>query len=228
MDYKQIRFKADVLDEKQGIFEGYASVFGNLDSGEDIVDPGAFARTLEENFDRIKILALHNDQLLPVGKPLELREDDKGLYIKARISDTSLGKDVKVLLKDGVLNELSIGYDTVKATYDDDGNRHLVEVTLWEVSVVTWAMNGKATIDGYKSRRNSLELLSGWLDDVAGEQKEGRKISAARLKTLQEASTALKNAVKTIDAIIKESAQTPPKGKPPGDHPEEKMIELIL
>ena len=228
MEYKQIRFKADVLDEEQGIFEGYASVFGNLDSGGDIVDPGAFARTLEENFDRIKILALHNDQLPPVGKPLELREDDKGLYIKARISDTSLGKDVKVLLKDGVLNELSIGYDTVKATYDDDGNRHLVEVTLWEVSVVTWAMNEKATIDGYKSRRNSLELLSGWLDNVAGEQKEGRKISAARLKTLQEASTALKNAVKTIDAIIKESAQTPPKGKPPDDQLEEKMIELIL
>ncbi len=228
MEYKQIRFKADVLDEEQGIFEGYASVFGNLDSGGDIVDPGAFARTLKENFDRIKILALHNDQLLPVGKPLELREDDKGLYIKARISDTSLGKDVKVLLKDGVLNELSIGYDTVKATYDDDGNRHLVEVILWEVSVVTWAMNKKATIDGYKSRRNSLELLSGWLDDVAGEQKEGRKISVARLKTLQEASTALKNAVKTIDAIIKESAQIPEKGKSPDDQPEEKMIELIL
>ena len=80
-----------------------------------------------------------------------MREDDKGLYIKARISDTSLGKDVKVLLKDGVLNELSIGYDTVKATYDDDGNRHLVEVTLWEVSVVTWAMNEKATIDGMRN-----------------------------------------------------------------------------
>ena len=80
MEYKQIRFKADVLDEEQGIFEGYASVFGNLDSGGDIVDPGAFARTLEENFDRIKILALHNDQLLPVGKPLELREDDKAVY----------------------------------------------------------------------------------------------------------------------------------------------------
>lgn len=228
MEYKQICFKADVLDEEQGIFEGYASVFGNLDSGGDIVDPGAFTKTLKENFDRIKILALHNDQLLPVGKPLELREDDKGLYIKAKISDTSLGKDVKVLLKDGVLNELSIGYDTVKANYDDDGNRHLVEVTLWEVSVVTWAMNEKATIDGYKSRRNSLEFLSGWLDDVAGEQKEGRKISAACLKTLQEASTALKNAVKTIDTIIKESEQSPPKSKPVDRQSEEMMIELIL
>ena len=51
LEYKQIRFKADVLDEEQGIFEGYASVFGNLDSGGDIVDPGAFARTLEENFE---------------------------------------------------------------------------------------------------------------------------------------------------------------------------------
>lgn len=228
MEYKQIRFKADVLDEEQGIFEGYASVFGNLDSGGDIVDPGAFTKTLAENFDRIKILALHNDQWLPVGKPLELKEDDKGLYIKARISDTSLGKDVKVLLKDGVLTELSIGYDVVKSTYDDDGNRHLVEIVLWEVSVVTWAMNEKATIGGYKSRQDSLTLLSGWLDSVAAEQKEGRKISAKRLQTLQEASTALKNAVKTIDAIIKESAEPSPKSKPAGKKPEKKMVKIIL
>ena len=49
---------------------------------------------------------------------------------------------------------------------------------------------------GCAIRRNPLELLSGWLDNVAGEQKEGRKISAARLKTLQEASTALKNVLR--------------------------------
>lgn len=48
-----------------------------------------------------------------LGKPLELREDEKGLFIRGKISDTQSGRDVQTLLKDGVLNELSIGYDAV-------------------------------------------------------------------------------------------------------------------
>lgn len=141
----------DDYDEEQGIFSGYGSVFGNVDDGGDIVEPGAFTKTIAEGFERVKILALHNDSLLPIGRPLEVREDSKGLYIKAKISDTAMGRDVKVLLKDGVLNELSIGYDPIVFDYDETGIRHLREVKLWEVSVVTWAMNPEATVIGYKA-----------------------------------------------------------------------------
>ncbi len=134
---KRMSFKMDSYNEGEGIFSGYGAVFENIDSGGDVIEPGAFTKTLAEGWERVKILALHNDCWLPIGKPMELREDDNGLYISAKISDTAMGKDIKVLLNDGVLNELSIGYDPVVFDYDGDGIRHLREVKLWEVSVVT-------------------------------------------------------------------------------------------
>lgn len=148
---KSIQFKMDDYDEEQGIFSGYGAIFGNIDSGGDVIEPGAFTKALAEGWERVKILALHNDCWLPIGKPLELREDENGLFLKAKISNTSLGKDVKVLLGDGVLNELSIGYDPIVFEYDEDRIRHLKEVKLWEISVVTWAMNPEATVTDYKS-----------------------------------------------------------------------------
>ena len=112
-EYKSLTFSTEEYDEEQGIFSGYGAVCGNVDSGGDIIEPGAFTKTIAEGWERVKILALHNDCTLPIGKPLELREDSNGLFIKAKISDTAMGRDIKVLLKDGVLNELSIGYDPV-------------------------------------------------------------------------------------------------------------------
>ena len=150
-EFKRMKFKMDSFNEGEGIFSGYGAVFENIDSGGDIIEPGAFTKTLAEGWDRVKILALHNDCWLPIGRPIELKEDENGLYISAKISDTTMGKDVKVLLKDNVLNELSIGYDPIVFDYDENGIRHLREVKLWEVSVVTWAMNPEAVITSYKS-----------------------------------------------------------------------------
>lgn len=205
-EYKTISFKADDYDEEQGIFSGYGAVFGNVDSGGDIIEPGAFTKTIAEGWERVKILALHNDSWLPIGKPIELREDSNGLYIKAKVSDTSMGRDIKVLLKDGVLNELSIGYDPVAFDYDKDtGIRHLREIKLWEVSVVTWAMNPEATISDYKSARDVADSVGAIVREAAAEVKAGRKISASRLKSLKEASASMKTATKALDTIIKEA-----------------------
>lgn len=215
-EHKTIRFKADDFDEEQGIFSGYGAVFGNVDSGGDIIEPGAFTKTIAEGWERVKILALHNDSWLPIGKPIELREDSNGLYIKAKVSDTSMGRDIKVLLKDGVLNELSIGYDPVSFDYDKDtGIRHLREIKLWEVSVVTWAMNPEATISDYKSARDVADSVGAIVREAAAEVKAGRKISASRLKSLKEASASMKTATKALDTIIKEATDgsTQPAGK---------------
>ena len=152
-EFKRMEFKMDSYDEGEGIFSGYGAVFENIESGGDIIEQGAFTKTLAEGWERVKILALHSDSCLPIGRPIELREDENGLYISARISDTAMGRDVKILLKDHVLNELSIGYDPVIFDYDENGIRHLREVKLWEVSVVTWAMNPEAVITSYKSVR---------------------------------------------------------------------------
>ena len=93
-----------------------------------------FTKTIAEGIGRVKILSGHNDSLLPIGIPTELREDAKGLFMSAKISDTTLGRDVKTLIHDGVLCELSIGYDPVVFDYDENGIRHLREVKLWEIS----------------------------------------------------------------------------------------------
>lgn len=235
-EYKVLQFKADEYEEDTGIFSGYAAVFGNVDSGGDIIEPGAFTKTIAEGWERVKILALHNDCWLPIGRPLELREDSNGLYIKAKVSDTSMGRDIKVLLKDGVLNELSIGYDPVVFDYDkDSGVRHLREVKLWEVSVVTWAMNPEAVITDYKQAAEAAERANAMAAEAVADVKAGRKISAARMKALKEASASMKAATKALDSIIREAgeestpkgARAPEAGK--GAHPAgATTIEILL
>lgn len=205
-EVKTMQFKVDAYNEEEGIFSGYGAVFDNVDSGGDIIEPGAFTKTLAEGWERVKILALHNDCWLPIGRPIELREDANGLFLSAKISDTSMGRDIKVLLRDGVLNELSIGYDPIVFDYDGDGIRHLREVKLWEVSVVTWAMNPEAVITGYKSMQETAERARAITGDLLLDVKEGRKISNTRLKSLKDVSKSMKDAARTIDAVIREAS----------------------
>lgn len=170
---KQMRIKSRKFDPEGGIFEGYAAVFGNVDSDGELIEPGAFAKFLEDDWSRVKILALHNDEWLPIGKPIELYEDDIGLYIKAKIIKTGIGADVWNLLVEEVLDELSIGYVIIKAHMV--GNvQHLTELELQEVSVVTWAANEKAKILKIKSRSEmpapdleGLTALAGLLEQQA-------------------------------------------------------------
>lgn len=203
-ELKTIDFELEDIDTESGVFSGYGAVFSNIDSGGDIIEPGAFTKTIAEGVGRVKILSGHNESLLPIGIPLELREDAKGLFLKAKISDTTLGKDVKTLIQDGVLCELSIGYDPVTFEYDAEGIRHLKEVKLWEISVVTWAMNEEAVITDYKGGEVAARVEA-MTQDVVTDIKAGRKISAARLKALKETSAVMKQASKILDGIISEA-----------------------
>lgn len=205
-EFKKMRFKMDAYNEEEGIFSGYGAVFENIDSGGDIIEPGAFTKTLAEGWERVKVLALHNDCWLPIGRPVELREEPNGLFISGKISDTTMGRDVKVLLKDGVLNELSIGYDPIIFDYDENGIRHLREIKLWEVSVVTWAMNPEAVITSYKSMQETAAQALAIKQDLLQELKEGRKISNSRLKSLRDVSKSMKDSARTIDAVIREAS----------------------
>ncbi len=203
-EHKAVSFALESTDEKTGEFSGYAAVFGNVDDGYDIIEKGAFAKTIKEDFSRIKILALHNGNWLPVGKPLELREDDHGLFIRGKISDTSMGRDVMTLLRDGVLGELSIGYDAVSFDYDSDtGIRTLKEIKLWEVSIVTWAMNDQATIDDVKSLA----------EDLKAEAKSG-KMSHARLNALKPFIAVVRELVEILGPFLEPQSEPEPKPEP--------------
>ena len=206
-ELKRLHFKMDSYNEEEGIFSGYAAVFENIDSGGDVIEPGAFTKTLAEGWERVKILALHNDGCLPIGRPLELKEDANGLFISARISDTTLGRDVKVLLRDNVLNELSIGYDPIIYDYDDAGIRHLREVKLWEVSVVTWAMNQEAAITDYKSIKDTTEWVRSVREGLLADVRAGKADKA--IKSLQDVSRSMKETARAIDMAVEGACRDP-------------------
>lgn len=142
------------VDSKQGIITGYFSVFGNKDSDGDIILPGAFSKTLQENGpESVKpriLYLLQHDALMPLGKPHILREDGKGLYFESKIAQTSYGRDTLKLYEEKVLTEHSIGYKVIKNEPKNDAN-YLSEIRLWEGSAVSWGANSEALVTGMKA-----------------------------------------------------------------------------
>lgn len=163
MQYKAFPFECKA-DAEKGEFEGYASVFGNVDSWGDVVEPGAFRKTLQEDAHRVKVLWQHSP-FHPIGRPLHMEEDSKGLYVKAKIAPTSLGKDALILMREGVINELSIGYTIEVEEFDRERNvRRLKQIKLYEFSPVTWAANDQALITAVKDAL--LHVTIGWPDGL--------------------------------------------------------------
>jgi HK97 family phage prohead protease len=203
-EHKAFKFELKEVDAETGIFEGYGSTFaGEPDSYGDIVDKGAFAKTIQEGAKRIKILWNHQT-LEPIGKPIELREDDHGLYIKGKLSlGVQRAREVLALMKDGVINELSIGYDTITEAIVDKV-RHLKEVRLWDVSPVSFAACPTATIISVKK----VETLTDAKEAAPIEPPQGTPDGAAldmalaELKATAQGFDAIQ-AERRIDALLK-------------------------
>lgn len=187
-------FNFEVKATENNTFEGYAAVFRNVDSYRDVIEPGAFTKTIQES-KRVKILWQH-DPYNVIGKPTHMEEDNHGLFVKGQISETSLGRDVVQLLKDGVIDELSIGFNTIKDEWDNEKNvRRIKEVKLWEFSPVTFAANDQALITDAKSIGPGLARLQNWVD---GELKAG-KVLSEKNKGL------VKNAIEALEALLSAS-----------------------
>jgi HK97 family phage prohead protease len=134
--------------DAEGRFAGYASVFGQLDDGGDIVMPGAFRKGLGlRGRHRVKMLFQH-DPKEPVGTWDAIREDDRGLWVEGRlVSEVPRAEALRRLIARGAVDGLSIGFRTVKATRANaSGHRRLWEVDLWEISIVTFPMMDLARI----------------------------------------------------------------------------------
>ncbi len=151
MKNKQRRLRMTIKSlSEDGSFEGCLSPYNNVDDGGDLVEPGAYAKTLQENGNTIPMLWQH-DQKAPIGQ-LELEERADGLYCKGQLElDIPEAKKAYILLKAKIVKGLSIGYDAIKAQIVD-GVRRLKEIRLWEGSVVTFPMNTLALVTDVKSR----------------------------------------------------------------------------
>jgi HK97 family phage prohead protease len=140
-----------------GTVEGYASLFGVVDLGRDRVERGAFAGSLFRRGSRgIRFLFQH-DPAEPIGAWSSIVEDSRGLRVAGRLNlAVARAREVHALLRQGGLEGLSIGFRAVRSAREAGGVRRLVEIDLWEVSVVTFPMLPDARISAVK--RNSLHL----------------------------------------------------------------------
>lgn len=153
MQTLNLKFDDGGVEVKEGIITGHASLFGIQDQGGDKVMPGAYAKSLAEakgQSRNIKMLWQH-DPSQPIGVWEEVKEDDKGLFVRGRLlDDVQKGREAKALIDAGAMDGLSIGYRTRKATKGDDGSRELRDLDLWEVSLVTFPMQLEAGVGDMK------------------------------------------------------------------------------
>ena len=218
-EYKELPFEITNLDMTGRTIEGYAAIFGNVDLGNDVIHSGAFRKTLAERGNKVRFFWQH-DRNEPLGKPIEMREDAKGLFVKAIVSDTARGRDALALLKDGAITGLSIGYDAIPGGTDvskaEDGRvvRNLRELRLWEFSLVSLPMNEQAEVLALKAAPEQAPTI-----DLQAERKEALIASLRAALAEAEAFVAAQAVPETEDTAPAEAGRD--------EHAEEEGAEPV-
>lgn len=187
----------------KGEFEGYGSIFGNVDLGGDVVVPGAFKRSLKDHKTQNTMplmFWMHKPDQIP-GKWLEMSEDSNGLYVKGQLADTSLGRDVHTLLGMKAVRGLSIGYQTLDQEFTDDGVRLLKDIELFETSIVSIAMNPLADVTHAKSR---LSERGEYVPELAEFKRKCEEFFRSQGISRNNAETFVSNMFKASTAVIAE------------------------
>jgi uncharacterized protein len=183
MQVKSAPFQLKQAPSDTGEFEGYASVFDVVDLGMDVVAPGAFTKSLASGR-KVKMLWQHS---MPdvIGVWDEVREDERGLYVKGRlIKQVQKALEADALLKAGAIDGLSIGYRTIEAVPEANGRiRKLTEVELHEISIVTNPMLPAAKVTAVKSIGTEREFEA-FLRDAGYSRKEATAIALHGFKGL--------------------------------------------
>jgi len=142
--------------QKKGIIAGYASFFDLMDSHQDRVAKGAFAKTLRawRMLGKMPKMLWQHDPKCPIGVWTHLYENERGLYVEGRLAlGVKQADEAYLLLKEGVIEGLSIGFRTLKATQDKTSKaRILLDIDLIEISLVTFGANTCATVQQVKTQ----------------------------------------------------------------------------
>ncbi|TIO52990.1 MAG: HK97 family phage prohead protease [Mesorhizobium sp.] len=176
-----------------GFFSGYGSVFGVVDTYNEVVAPGAFAATLTDRKARnrpVPILWQHRSDS-PLGTYSKVEEDDKGLYVEGRLltADVAKAREAHALMKAGAVTGLSIGFWLRESSYDEKtGVRTLTRVDLEEVSIVTMPANDDARIDAIK-----MKLAHGGLPTLPEFERLLREAGFSRSQSAVIANRGLKH-----------------------------------
>lgn len=163
LEYKQFFTEIKAVQEDSDFYflKGMVSPYdGKADLGGDIIEEGAYRRTLDQKGNQRTLLWSH-DIKEPIGT-IDLMESKSGLetMMSKVAKGVQRGKEAGILVGMGAVKGFSIGYQAVKVAYKD-GNRILKEIALHEVSVVAFPMNENSGITGIKS-----QIVGGSLSDA--------------------------------------------------------------
>jgi len=180
MDRREFQAQFKILEESDsvGSFEGIAAVFSNIDRQNEIIQPGAFQKTLSD-FSARGFLANAHDWTEPIGTIDEARETDHGLYVTGTFHSTPHAQAARKVAQErlarGKQVAMSIGY---KVTNDEvkDGSRHLHELELYEVSLVTVPANPLAALASVKAAEPAEDTT-----EIEARRTEMRRIQLTRL-----------------------------------------------
>lgn len=184
INLEQVEIK--FADGKPGVFSGYASTFGGVDSYGDTVLPGAYKGTLETRTRPVQMRFNHYSNV--IGKWLTLQEDAKGLWVEGELTPGhSKAQDVYASLKHGAISGMSIGYRPVKSVPNDTGGLNLHEIDLVEISVVESPADLGAQINGVKDMLDAaltLKEIETILRDAGGFSRSDATSLVARIKAM--------------------------------------------
>lgn len=218
MEHKVFRLAIKELNDTEapGKLKGYLSVFGNVDRGGDVIEPGAFTKTLAEN-DAFAMLWSHSAQepKLVVGA-FKGAEDRRGLFIEGDFFVNQPGGAdaygvVKELHERGVKVGLSIGYEALKWEFEQRGDekvRRISEIKLYEGSITLFPMNEQALIQAVKDGKNVVDA------DTKG--KVVKVVCGDCGKTVMEIIDPAAVGGEALDA--REPADATPKTEPPPEN----------
>lgn len=211
--YYDCAFEVKAIND-DGTFEGYGSVFGNVDAYKEIVAKGAFTESLRslKNQGRMPALLWQHRSGEPIGVYTEMREDDTGLFVRGKLAlKTARGAEAHELMKMKALSGLSIGFVTREDSYDKvTGIRTLNKVDLWECSIVTFPANDSARVSAVKNidEIESLADAETFLRESGGYSKSEALGIIARIKSVHGRSDSdeqdkLLEALKKLKASIR-------------------------
>ena len=197
---------ADV-ETQEGTFSGYASLFDRVDLGNDRVARGAFAASLAARGPGGVRMLFQHDPNEVIGTWLDIREDERGLFVRGRINrSVARGREVLDLIRAGALDGLSIGFKTVRAIHDPVADiRTIHEADLWEISVVTFPMLPDARVSEVKARTilPSVRTFERWLTRDAGlTRSQARIVIAKGFSSLTRGRDAADNERPTRDPLV--------------------------
>lgn len=192
MLYKGFDLSFKDIDANKGIVTGYFAAFNSVDSDNDVIEKGSFLKTIQERGPEGKQLIkwlLDHDKYKAIGKVEVLKEDSYGLYYEGKVGRHTLGKDFMLMVEDGIINQHSFGYKTIKENFDQQTKTNRIkELMMFEGSSIQFlGANNNTPITGVKSLEDALEMCDKIKSFISKSQASDETLIKldSKLKSLQ-------------------------------------------